>query len=136
MEVPYWLRSYTQPNNNSISLEEDEDNTTILNYSGLLEIGKGIISLKLDTPLNLVRKNLGNTLITQALLSYLCTYDSFLQWNQSVLSKEIQAELAINTLINVMSYVLDLGSELDLREVCASITFLSDYMLEIEYIEN
>lgn len=136
MEIPYWLRFYTQPSNSSISLEGTENNTTLLKYSGSLEIGDGILLIKLGVPINLVRKNLQASLITEALLSYLGTHDATLMWNQYVLSKEVQAELAISTLISVMSYVLDIGSDLDLREVCTSITFLSDYMLEIEYIES
>lgn len=135
MDNPYWLSTYAR-SRNSIRVEAGSDNTSLLKYTGALEIGEGSLHIKLGACLDLVNKNLSNSLVIESLLSYLCTHDSFLAWNQHVLIKEVQAELAISTLVNVMSYVLDLGSDLDLREVCKCITFLSDYMLEIEYMES
>lgn len=135
MERPHWMLD-----EEGIVEVKTQDPYVVITYYEKGWIGMGGISqlnLYLNTSLEEVNMVIDNpmSMVNRSVWSYLSSLRSFNEWSNSALSMGIQCQLAISTLSVVMSYVLENGSEEELKDVVRTVTFISQTLEEIDLRE-
>lgn len=141
MYKPYWLidQENIKVEVSNIYVSDDPSNLKVegcritygLNYEG--SITTLIIDLCISQEILFEDVGNINSLVNLSILAYLYGLKSSGEWYNQALSENIICKLAVQTLTYVLSNILKDGTPKELKEVCKTICFLSDYMVRIRF---